>query len=100
MNKIFLMVAVVLFLAVGVAMASVSIVTVNHQSVLSGTISSIGIVHEGQVVKEGQVLVNVQTLVGTAPTSRAQLDGTVVKVLVVPGQKVSAGDIIVIIAKK
>lgn len=101
MQKIIIMVTVVLFIVVGVAFAAISTIeTVSHTSTLSGKVSAIELVKEGQKVTEGQVLVNVETIVGIAPTARSQIDGTIIKVFVIPGQHVTAGEPIVIVGKK
>lgn len=84
-----------LLMATGVVVAANSYGLVDHPAVLSGRVSSQGLVTVGTQVREGEVLVNVETLVGVAPTSRAKMSGTVAEVLVTPGSMVKTGTIVV-----
>ncbi len=60
-------------------------------STLNGTVSANNLVKTGAVVKEGQVLVYINSVAGPAPAARANTDGTVLEVLVAPGDKIVSG---------
>ena len=89
------LVGLFLLMATGVAVAANSYGLVDHPAVLSGRVTSQGLVTVGTQVREGDVLVNVETLVGVAPTSRAKVSGVVAEVLVTPGSMVKTGAIVV-----
>jgi biotin carboxyl carrier protein len=68
---------------------------VEEKSILSGTVIAEKLVIVGQSVKEGDSLVFVNTITGSAVAARATIDGTIVEVLVKPGDKIKTGDILV-----
>ncbi len=67
---------------------------VAQTSTLSGTVSAQGLVLQGAVVREGQVIVAIESVAGVASAARATVDGTVVEVLVKPGDRVKSGQIV------
>ena len=64
-------------------------------STLNGTVAAQGLIRSGALVKEGQVLLYVNSVVGTSPAVRANSDGTVVEVLVKPGDTIKSGQVVV-----
>jgi len=56
------------------------------RATLTGEVLESGLARPGQVVRDGEPLVMVRTLVGSAVAARAPADGTVIEVLVRPGQ--------------
>lgn len=68
---------------------------VSQTSTLSGVVNSKGLVQQGAAVKEGQVLLSVETIAGIVPASRATVDGTVIEVLVKPGDSIKNGQVVV-----
>jgi len=65
------------------------------RATLTGEVLEAGLARPGQVVRDGEPIVSVRTLVGSAVAARAPADGTIVEVLVRPGQVISARGIIV-----
>lgn len=63
-------------------------------SSLNGTVVPEGLIAPGTTVKEGQVLVMVKTFAGNAPAARASIDGKVVEVNVMPGNEITAGQVV------
>jgi biotin carboxyl carrier protein len=61
---------------------------VDVRATLTGEVQEEGLARPGQVVRDGDPLVYVRTLVGRAVAARAPADGTVVEVLVRPGQMI------------
>lgn len=76
----------------GVAMAGG---IADQRSALNGTVLADQLAVVGQAVREGDVLVKVQTISGSSVAARASSDGTVRQVLVRPGERVSAGQVVV-----
>jgi biotin carboxyl carrier protein len=68
---------------------------VEEKSVLAGTVIADKLAVAGQAVKEGDVLVKVDTITGSAAAARATVDGTVRSVLVMPGNHLKPGDVVV-----
>ncbi|MDR7427781.1 MAG: hypothetical protein QN160_08965, partial [Armatimonadota bacterium] len=58
------------------------------RATLTGEVLADGLVRPGQEVRDGDPLVYVRALVGRAVAARAPADGTVVEVLVRPGQQI------------
>lgn len=86
--------ALLLILALGTwALAAGQIV--EQKSVLTGSVLAAGLVQVNAKVREGDVLVNVSTITGSAVAVRATVDGVVQAVLVKPGDKAKAGDVLV-----
>ena len=56
------------------------------KATLTGEVLEENLARTGEVVKDGDPLVYVRTLVGRGVAARATVDGTVVEVLVRPGQ--------------
>lgn len=56
------------------------------RATLTGEVLPEGLVRPGQAVRDGDPLLYVRTLVGRAVAARAPEDGTVLEVLVRPGQ--------------
>ena len=84
-----------LFLIMGVANANGSLVV--QKSILQGEVVATQLVAVGQQVKEGEALVCVKTALGTAVASRATVNGTVVEVLVRPGEIVKTQQAVVVL---
>ena len=76
----------VLLLAVVVATTAAAPRLLEVRATLTGEVMEEGLILPGQVVRDGAPLVYVRTLVGRAVAARAPADGTVVEVLVRPGQ--------------
>ena len=76
----------VLLLAVMVATTAAAPRLLEVRATLTGEVMEEGLILPGQVVRDGAPLVYVRTLVGRAVAARAPADGTVVEVLVRPGQ--------------
>ena len=76
----------VLLLAVMVATTAAAPRLLEVRATLTGEVMEEGLILPGQVVRDGDPLVYVRTLVGRAVAARAPTDGTVVEVLVRPGQ--------------
>ncbi|MBP2639151.1 MAG: hypothetical protein H6Q66_102 [Firmicutes bacterium] len=73
---------------------------VDQKGVLNGKVLATCLVTPGTVVHEGDVLVCVDTITGPAPAVRANVDGTVVEVLVKPGDMIKTGDVLARIEPK
>lgn len=67
----------------------------DQKSVLTGQVSSNGLVQVGMTVRVGTPLVTIDTPVGPVPAVRANVDGIVREVLVQPSQKIQPGEILV-----
>lgn len=67
----------------------------DQKSVLTGQVSSNGLVQIGMTVRVGTPLVMIDTPVGPVPAVRANVDGVVREVLVQPGEKIQPGVILV-----
>ena len=80
------LVLTVLLLAVVVATTAAAPRLLEVRATLTGEVMEEGLILPGQVVRDGAPLVYVRTLVGRAVAARAPTDGTVVEVLVRPGQ--------------
>lgn len=80
------LVLTVLLLAVVVATTAAAPRLLEVRATLTGEVMEEGLILPGQVVRDGAPLVYVRTLVGRAVAARAPADGTVVEVLVRPGQ--------------
>ena len=76
----------------GVAMAGG---LADQRRALNGTVLAEQLAVVGQAVREGDVLVKVQTISGASVAARASSDGTVRQVLVRPGERVAAGQVVV-----
>lgn len=95
-NKFLLGIAfVLLFSVIGVAKANGALVV--QKSILQGEVVATQLVAVGQQVKEGEVLVCVKTALGIAVASRATVNGTVVEVLVKPGEIVKVQQAVAVI---
>lgn len=66
-----------------------------QRSSLAGTVLAGQLAVVGQSVREGDVLLKVQTIGGAVPAARASSDGVVRQVLVHPGERVAAGQVVV-----
>ncbi len=66
-----------------------------QRSSLAGTVLTDQLAVVGQNVREGDVLLKVQTISGAVPAVRASTDGVVRQVLVHPGERVAAGQVVV-----
>ncbi|CQR70607.1 pyruvate carboxylase subunit B [Sporomusa ovata DSM 2662] len=89
-------IAITVLLVIGVVAWSLAAgQTVDQRGVLSGNVLSNGLVAAGAAAHEGDILVYVETITGPAVAVRANVDGVVREVLVRPGDKVRAGDILV-----
>ncbi len=66
-----------------------------QMAVLNGTVTSV--VSVGTAVKEGDVLASVDSLVGSMPAVRSQVDGVVKEVRVTVGAKVKKQDVVVVV---
>ncbi len=75
-----------LLAAVVVSAAAARVVDV--RATLTGEVLSEGLVRPGQIVRDGDAVVYVRTLVGPAVAARAPSDGTVLDVLVRPGEAI------------
>lgn len=73
---------------------------VDQKGVLSGKVLATCLVTPGTAVHEGDVLVCVDTITGPAPAVRANVDGTVIEVLVKPGDMIKTGDVLARIEPK
>lgn len=86
--------AVMAIAAVGVASAA----SVNHTTVLTGTVVSV--VPVGTAVKAGDTLVTVKTVAGPMAASRATVDGVVTAVSVSSGAQVTRGQQVAVVDGK
>jgi biotin carboxyl carrier protein len=81
-----------LLIAGGLLVTASSVV--DQKASLAGTVTSDGLVKAGQSVHEGDVLVKIDTITGAISASRATTNGIVKEVLISPGAKIAAGDIV------
>lgn len=91
------MMAVLLAAALGVfALTAVGCAAVTDQhAVVSGVVVAEGLAQEGAQVKQGDVLVKVKSLAGgSIAAARATTAGRVSQVLVKPGDKVAAQQVV------
>ena len=66
-----------------------------QRSSLAGTVIAEQLAVVGQNVREGDVLVKIQTISGAVPAARSSADGVVRQVLVSPGERIAAGQVVV-----
>lgn len=92
MRDLLLILALLLALA-PVAGAAAGVLEV--RATLTGEVLADGLVRPGQEVRDGEPLVYVRALVGRAVAARAPADGTVVEVLVRPGQQIQEKGMVV-----
>ena len=92
-HKKTIILAVVCFLAAAIWVGSASNL-VDQNGVLAGRIIAANLVTVGTPVKEGAVLASVESIAGAVPAARATRDGIVREVLVKPGDRVKAGQLI------
>jgi biotin carboxyl carrier protein len=95
MNKRYVAYGLLLLLVAMVTWAFAAPNAVEEKSILSGTVIAEKLVVVGQSVKEGDSLVCVNTITGSAVAARATIDGTIIEVLVKPGDKIKIGDTLV-----
>lgn len=91
----------VLFIALAVLVGMFSLYTVGcaavteQRAVISGEVVAEGLVQTGVLVQQGDILVKVKSLAGgSIAAARATTAGKVSQVLVVPGQRISAEQIV------
>lgn len=71
-----------------------------QHSVLTGTVSEEDLVKTGMKVKTGDVLVKIHSVSGgSVAAARADFAGTVREVLVRPGERITAGQTVVILSE-
>ncbi len=66
------------------------------KATLTGEVLEENLVRTGEVVRDGDPLVYVRTLVGRGVAARAPVDGTVVAVLVRPGEVIRERGVVVV----
>ncbi|WP_196593099.1 biotin/lipoyl-containing protein [Pectinatus sottacetonis] len=71
---------------------------INEKSALSGTVSWTAV--PGNNVTQGSELVKISTITGSTTACRASADGIVKEILVHPGEKIEAGQIVARIITK
>lgn len=79
------------------AMAAIGCAAVTDQrAVVSGVVVAEGLVQEGAKVRQGDILVKVKSLAGgSIAAARATTAGSVSQVLVKPGDKITAQQVVV-----
>lgn len=87
--------AVLLFLLL-VATTAAAPGLLDVRATLTGEVMEEGLVRPGQAVRDGDPLVYVRTLVGRAVAARAPADGSIVEVLVRPGQLIQEKGAVVV----
>ena len=88
-------IAVITILLVAMFALTAIAADISITSTLNGKVSSSNLVRQGQEVKEGQTLVMIESIAGTVPAARATANGTVLQVLVKPGDTVKSGQVVV-----